>query len=74
VDGTPLAGTFAGVRQAQEAALERRLATATAAVRELPTRKQGRSRCFITELMRAAAALVTREGVKACWSTRRERC
>jgi transposase len=50
--------------QAQEAALERRLATATAAVRELPTRKQGKKPLFHAELMRAAAALVTREGVE----------
>jgi transposase len=50
--------------QAQEAALERRLATATAAVRELPTRKQGKKPLFHAELMRAAAALVTHEGVE----------
>src|ERR1017187_387551 len=50
--------------QAQEAALERRLATATAAVCELPTRKQGKKPLVHAELMRAAAALVTREGVE----------
>ena len=50
--------------QAQEAALERRLATATAAVRELPTRKQGKKLLFHAELMQAAAAIVTREGVE----------
>jgi transposase len=50
--------------QAQEAALERRLATATAAVGELPTRKQGKKPLVHAELMRAAAALVTREGVE----------
>jgi transposase len=48
--------------QAQEAALERRLATATAAVRELPTRKQGKKLLFHAELLQAAAAIVTREG------------
>jgi transposase len=50
--------------QAQEAALERRLATATAAVCELPTRKQGKKPLFHAELMQAAATLVTREGVE----------
>jgi transposase len=50
--------------QAQETALERRLATATAAVRELPTRKQGKKLLFHAELMHAAAALVTHEGVE----------
>jgi transposase len=50
--------------QAQEAALERRLATATAAVRELPTRKQGKKPLFHAELLRAAAAIVTRQGVE----------
>jgi transposase len=50
--------------QAHEAALERRLATATAAVRELPTRKQGKKPLFHAELLRAAAAIVTREGVE----------
>jgi transposase len=49
--------------QAQQAALERRLTTATAAVRELPTRKQGKKQLFHAELMRAAEAIVTREGV-----------
>jgi transposase len=50
--------------QAHEAALERRLATATAAVRELPVRKQGKKPLFHAELMQAAAAIVTREGVE----------
>jgi transposase len=50
--------------QAHEAALERRLATATAAVRELPARKQGKKPLFHAELMQAAAAIVTREGVE----------
>jgi transposase len=49
--------------QSQEAALERRLATATAALAELPTRKQGKKPLFHAELVRAAAAIVTREGV-----------
>ena len=41
--------------QAQEAALERRLATATAALRELVARKQGKKQLFHAELMQAAA-------------------
>ena len=41
--------------QAQEAALERRLAKATAALRELPVRKQGKKQLFHAELMQAAA-------------------
>ncbi len=49
--------------QAQEAALERRLTTAAVAVRELPTRKQGKKQLFHAELVRAAQAIVTREGV-----------
>src|SRR5207302_6786577 len=49
--------------QAQEAALERRLATATAALRELTVRKQGKKQLFHAELMQAAAAIVMREGV-----------
>jgi transposase len=54
--------------QAQEAALERRLATATAAVRDLPTRKQGKKQLFHAELMREAGAIVTREGVEGLLS------
>jgi transposase len=54
--------------QAQEAALERRLATATAAVRDLPTRKQGKKQLFHAALVRAAAALVTRDGVEGLLS------
>jgi transposase len=50
--------------QSQEAALERRLANATAALAELPTRKQGKKPLFHAELMQAAAAIVTREGVE----------
>src|SRR4051795_4312080 len=50
--------------QSQETALERRLANATAALAELPARKQGKKPLFHAELMQAAAALVTREGVE----------
>ena len=50
--------------QAQEAALERRLATAEAALRDLVTRKQGKKQLFHAELMRAAGAIVEREGVE----------
>jgi len=49
--------------QAQEAALERRLAKAEAALRDLPTRKQGKKQRFHAELVRAADAIVAREGV-----------
>jgi transposase len=49
--------------QAQEAALERRLATALAAVRDLPTRKQGKKQLFHAELVDAAAAIGRRERV-----------
>src|SRR5215470_9060687 len=49
--------------QAQEAALERRLARAEAALRDLPTRKQGKRQLFHAELVRAAEAIVAREGV-----------
>jgi transposase len=49
--------------QSQEAALEHRLATATAALIELPARKQGKKPLFHAELVQAAAAIVTREGV-----------
>jgi transposase len=48
---------------AQEAALERRLARAEAAVRELPTRKQGKKQRFHAELVQAAEAIVAGEGV-----------
>jgi transposase len=47
----------------QEAALERRLATATAALGELTVRKQGKKQLFHAELGRAAATIVTEEGV-----------
>jgi len=49
--------------QAQEAALERRLAKATAALAELPTRKQGKKPLGHAELVQAAVTIVTREGV-----------
>ena len=49
--------------QAQEAALERRLAKAEAALRDLPTRKQGKKQLFHAELVRAADAIVAHEGV-----------
>jgi transposase len=49
--------------QAQEAALQRRLATATAALLELPRRKQGKKQLCHAELLQAAQAIVTREGV-----------
>lgn len=50
--------------QAQQAALERRLATAQAALRDLPTRKQGKKQRFHAELVQAAEAIVAREGVE----------
>jgi transposase len=49
---------------AQEAALERRLEKATAALRELVVRKQGKKQLFHAELMQAAEAIVQREGVE----------
>jgi len=54
--------------QAQEAALERRLAHATAALRELVKRKQGKKQSFHAELMQASQAIVTREGVEGLLS------
>jgi hypothetical protein len=54
--------------QSQEAALERRLARATAAVLDLPTRKQGKKQLFHAELVRTAGAIVTREGVEGLLS------
>jgi transposase len=50
--------------QAQEAALERRLAKAEAALRDLVTRKQGKKQRFHAELMEAAGPTVEREGVE----------
>jgi transposase len=49
--------------QSQEAALERRLATATTALQELVVRKQGKTPLFHAELLQAAEAIVRREGV-----------
>jgi transposase len=54
--------------QAQEAALERRLGKATQALRELTVRKQGKKPLFHAELMEAAQAIVTREGVNGLLS------
>ena len=54
--------------QSQEAGLERRLARATAAVLDLPTRKQGKKQLFHAELVRTAGAIVTREGVEGLLS------
>lgn len=50
--------------QAQEAALERRLSAATAALRELVRRKQGKKQLFHAQLLQAAQAIVTRHGVE----------
>jgi transposase len=50
--------------QAQEAALERRLAKAEAALRDLPARKQGKKPLFHAELVRAAAVIAARDGVE----------
>jgi transposase len=50
--------------QAQEAALERRLKSATLAIRELVVRKQGKKQLFHAQLMAAAEAIVKREGVE----------
>jgi transposase len=54
--------------QSQEAALERRLARATAALAELVTRKQGKKQLFHAELLRAAQAIVAREGAEGLLS------
>jgi transposase len=54
--------------RAQEAALERRLAQATKALRELVVRKQGKKQLFHAELMQAAEAIVRREGVEGLLS------
>jgi len=50
--------------RAQEAAPERRLANAEAALRDLPARKQGKKQLFHAELVRAAEAIVARDGVE----------
>jgi transposase len=49
---------------AQQEALERRLATAEAALRELVTRKPGKKQLFHADLMAAAAGIVQREGIE----------
>jgi transposase len=54
--------------QSQQEALERRLATAEARMRELPTRKQGKKQLFHAELMRAAEAIVKHERVEGLLS------
>ena len=48
----------------QEAALERRLERAMAALQELVVRKRGKKRLFHAELMQAAEGIVSREGVE----------
>jgi len=50
--------------QAQEAALQSRLAKATAALRDLSTRRQGKKQLFHAMLVRAAEVIVAREGVQ----------
>src|SRR5918993_175944 len=54
--------------QAQQTALEQRLARATEALLELPTRKQGKRQLFHAELMQAAEAIVQHEGVEGLLS------
>jgi transposase len=54
--------------QAQQTALERRLATATKALRELVVRKRGKKQLFHAELMQAAEAIVKREGAEGLLS------
>ena len=55
--------------RSQEAALDHRLATATAALVELPRRRQGKKPLFHADLVQAAAAIVTREGVTGLLSS-----
>src|SRR4029077_21245042 len=50
--------------RAQEAALERRLESAAAALRDLPARKRGKKLRFDAELVRTAEASVARDGVE----------
>jgi transposase len=54
--------------KSQEAALERRLERATAALRELVVRKRGKKRLFHAELMKAAEGIVVREGLEGLLS------
>jgi transposase len=49
---------------AQQETLERRLASALAALRELVSRKQGKKQLFHADLMGAAGGIVKREGVE----------
>jgi transposase len=58
--------------QAQAANLERRLETASKALRELVVRKQGKKQLFHAELMAAAEAIVQREGVQGLLSYKAE--
>jgi len=52
----------------QEAALERRLERATAALQDLVVRKQGKKRLFHAALMQAAEGIVARQGVEGLLS------
>ena len=54
--------------QAQEAALERRLAKAEAALRDLSARKRGKKLLFHADLARAAEAIEARDGVEGLLS------
>jgi transposase len=54
--------------RAQEEALERRLAAATKATRELAVRKRGKKQLCHAELMAAAGAIAEREGVQGLLS------
>jgi transposase len=54
--------------KAQEAALERRLERATAALQNLVVRKQGKKRLCHAELLNAAESLVVREGMEGLLS------
>jgi transposase len=54
--------------RAQQEALERRVARAEAALRALPGRKQGKKPLFHAQLMHAAEAIVTRDGVEGLLS------
>jgi transposase len=78
VDGRPVRWTerrflvrSLAYAQAQEAALERRLAAAKD-IQELAARKQGKKQLFHAELMRAAEAIVKREGVEGLLGTTAE--
>jgi transposase len=54
--------------RSQEAALERRLERATAALQELVVRKRGKKRLFHADLMNAAEGILAREGVEGLLS------